>query len=89
MAKSTKIQTKKAACFSGRLRFSNEQIFSSKRPLTCRNLSCRPPPVTDIFAARLSHYKSIKPVCFSFVKHKTQKIPPSQRNISPAALGPP
>jgi hypothetical protein len=42
--------------------------FLSKLPLTCRNLSHRPPPVTGIFAVHLPHNIYIKQIFASSVK---------------------
>jgi len=74
--KSLKIQTKKAACFSNRLRSSQiEQIVYSKSPLTCRILSRRPPPVASVFAVNLLHNNTILPDSLTFVKpHPKNKL---------------
>jgi len=74
MPKRLKIQIKNATRRSDRLRFAQfKLILYSKLPLTRRNLSHRPPPVTGIFAVNLPHYIYIKSTSFNFVKRKILK----------------
>ena len=67
--KKSSLRFRQAAFFINRT-----NCVRSKRPLTCRNLSCRPPPLTSVLPVRLPHDYLIKPTSFKFVKQKLKKF---------------